>query len=242
MAFIRTKWVKGRPYQVEVESYREGGKVRQRIIRSLGPLTAEHEGGTRLGRLCGYKTKRGADRGAGLALTILFRTIGEELLDRGPRTVDELISPVEKTLGKPERVNWLYPEAGKMGEMGRGDGSVPAGYTGLITDALEQLEEMHLVERVGDRWGLTKLMRSMVGGTLITAIPAMPGYSKAHRFVLRNKADREALNQSDNLNRDVVGMCNIIRQQGDLPLLKRLLDGDPEVVERVQAFLADNRV
>lgn len=37
MTFERLKWVKGRPYVQEVESYRESGKIKQRMIRHLGP-------------------------------------------------------------------------------------------------------------------------------------------------------------------------------------------------------------
>jgi len=36
MTFIRTKKVKGHTYYYLVESYREGGKVKQRVIRYLG--------------------------------------------------------------------------------------------------------------------------------------------------------------------------------------------------------------
>lgn len=36
MAFIRIKMVKGRPYSYLVENYREGGKVRQRVLKYLG--------------------------------------------------------------------------------------------------------------------------------------------------------------------------------------------------------------
>jgi len=37
MAFIRVKMVKGNPYSYLVESYREGGKVRQRYLKYIGP-------------------------------------------------------------------------------------------------------------------------------------------------------------------------------------------------------------
>lgn len=36
MSYIRTKTVKGHEYRYLVESYREGGKVKQRILKYLG--------------------------------------------------------------------------------------------------------------------------------------------------------------------------------------------------------------
>jgi len=36
MAFIRFKWIRGKKYYYLVESKREGGKIKQRVLKYLG--------------------------------------------------------------------------------------------------------------------------------------------------------------------------------------------------------------
>ena len=38
MAYVRVKTIKGRPYRYLVEGVREDGRVRQRVIKYLGPV------------------------------------------------------------------------------------------------------------------------------------------------------------------------------------------------------------
>lgn len=58
MAFIRIKMVKGKPYSYLVENYREGGKVRQRVLKYLGAGDLRSQNVSSISTQLGTTTKK----------------------------------------------------------------------------------------------------------------------------------------------------------------------------------------
>ncbi len=142
----------------------------------------------RLQRLAGD----GKNRGGGLPLPPLFHTIAAELLDRGESTVEDLIRPVEQVITKPERVAELYPDDG---------------YTGLVTDGLEQLAAAKFVETVDGHWTLTEKFHARIGKP-ITVLSRRKPVPTSIKIVVYPKAERERLSQAATQGRELRAMYN----------------------------------
>lgn len=148
---------------------------------------------TRLERLAGD----GKNRGGGLPLPPLFHTIAAELLDRGESTVEDLIRPVERIITKPERVAELYPGNG---------------YTGLVTDGLEQLAARKLVENTEGRWTLTERFHSRIGKP-VTVLSRRKPVPTSIKIVVYRKAERERLSDAATQTRELQAMYNDMRNE-----------------------------
>lgn len=130
--------------------------------------------------------------GGGLPLPQLFQAVAAEMLDHGPRTVADLVRPVERAVPKPERIRAIY-------------GALDP-YEQLITDVLGQLASRRLAAHGDDGWALTDEFRT---GEPVVVIPARAG-SRGRRarieIVVYPRDERERLSAKAIEDRELLSM------------------------------------
>jgi hypothetical protein len=156
--------------------------------------TKSAERDARLIRLTGD----GENRGGGLPLPLLFQAVTESLLDEGPKTVEELVSPVERVLGfKRNRINDkdMYPTIG---------------FRGLVIDALAVLSDTKAVHQVDGQWELSEKLLTRLGESVRVMRPWRAG-TNGLSITLMEKTERERINEESTRMRLLEGMYNDLR-------------------------------
>ncbi len=150
----------------------------------------------RLDRLAGDAT---GSWGGGLPLPQLFQAVVNEMLDHGPRSVADLVGPVERAVPKPERFRAIY---GALDPTER-----------LIDDVLEQLRAKRLATVADGRWSLTEAFRPGMSVAVIPARPGRQGRKREITIAAYERAEREWLSEQMAEQHELRAMYNDMQNE-----------------------------